>query len=151
MNQLFHKVSATKPTASRAESAEIYVIASGYKAPKRIDPQLLDPKIVFRSLEEDPVDKRPKIPNNASRKRNRDGYEDGVTTLYRRCSVLDFVLAEEPVGMLGEYNEFEFDMRDERTQKLLDMEETTEEVSQTSPKKITKQVDSKVDISCSQS
>ncbi|GKY95483.1 AdoMet-dependent rRNA methyltransferase spb1 [Mayamaea pseudoterrestris] len=53
LQQLFENVSALKPKASRAQSAEIFLIAQQYKAPSKLDPKFLDPKHVFASVEGD--------------------------------------------------------------------------------------------------
>ena len=57
LQQLFTTVTAFKPTASRNTSAEIFLIAQGYKAPLKLDAKFLDPKHVFASIEEGADDK----------------------------------------------------------------------------------------------
>ena len=49
--QFFESVHVFKPKASRAQSAEIFWIATKYTSPAKIDPRLLDPKYVFASVQ----------------------------------------------------------------------------------------------------
>lgn len=45
--QFFRSVQAVKPSASRMQSAEIFLVCSEYIAPTKIDPRILDPQHVF--------------------------------------------------------------------------------------------------------
>lgn len=120
MNQLFNRVNATKPSASRAESAEIYVMCINYKAPKSIDPRLLSPKYVFKDLgtaKDSLADKQDLFLNTVMRemkrrKRHRGGYEDGENILFRRVSILQFCQSPRPVAMMVQSSQFSFDTRD---------------------------------------
>ena len=105
--QLFKKVESTKPVASRGTSAEIYVVCSGYLAPTKIDPRLLDAKHLFADVQGDvqPVD----VTKEGKRKRNRSGYEDGASTLYKECTAEAFILNEKPGEMLGSHHAFILD------------------------------------------
>ena len=49
LNQLFMKVESSKPSASRSQSAEIFMVCMGYKA-CAIDERMLDPKYVFEDI-----------------------------------------------------------------------------------------------------
>ena len=146
MNQLFERVNATKPSASRTESAEIYVLCSHFKAPKQIDPRLLNPKHVFKDLTQPSQDEnKPDLVLNTvmknlkAAKRNRAGYQDGNLTMFRRISVLQFCRSPRPVAMLVENSQISCDIRDiqpDSSQQdapairelICDMPETTDDV-----------------------
>jgi len=106
-NQLFAHVEATKPTASRNTSAEIYVICKNYKG-GHVDPRFLSPAEVFKQVEED-VEVDPFLLAKKGRMRYRDGYDVDNPTLYKEISVVDFINAENPAPMLAKYNKFIFD------------------------------------------
>ena len=105
--QLFKKVESTKPVASRGTSAEIYVVCSGYLAPTKIDPRLLDAKHLFADYEDEA--KAVDVTKDGKRKRNRSGYEDGVSTLYKECTAEEFIVQDKPGEMLGLYHTFILD------------------------------------------
>ncbi|KAI0567275.1 Ribosomal RNA methyltransferase Spb1 [Gracilaria domingensis] len=126
MNQLFNRVNATKPSASRAESAEIYVICLDYKSPKSIDPRLLNPKFVFKDLgsSKDALTEKQDLFLNTvmkdmkKRKRHRGGYEDGQNILFKRVPVLQFCQTPRPVALMVESNQFSFDPRDLENEQI---------------------------------
>merc|ERR1712110_1199858 len=99
-NQLFNKTDATKPTASRNVSAEIFVMCIGFKGGK-IDPRFFDPKWVFMETV-DPLTEG-KDPGMSNKKpgeilkehlkvrKHRSGYEEGDD--HRTCSAHEFLAA----------------------------------------------------------
>uniref|UniRef100_A0A673A2P6 pre-rRNA processing protein FTSJ3 n=1 Tax=Sphaeramia orbicularis TaxID=375764 RepID=A0A673A2P6_9TELE len=104
--QFFKKVQATKPQASRNESAEIFVICQGFIAPDKIDSKFFDPKHAFKEVEvqaktvkELVTDKKPKA----------EGYADGDLTLFHSFTLMAFLKADNPVDFLGKASEITFD------------------------------------------
>ncbi|KAK9315251.1 Spb1 C-terminal domain-containing protein [Lipomyces starkeyi] len=116
-NQLFNKVEATKPPASRNVSAEIFVMCRGFKAPKRIDPKFLDPRAVFEDLTDPTPNYEAKVFNPEKKKRKRDGYEEGNYTQFKSMSVLDFVKGNDPIASLGSMSEFKFETPEASTEQ----------------------------------
>lgn len=108
-NQLFEKVEATKPPSSRNVSAEIFVVCLGYKAPKRVDPQFLDPRSVFAELSGPASNNEAKVYNPEVKKRKRDGYEEGDYTLYKEVPASEFIQTMDPIAILGTCNKLTFD------------------------------------------
>ncbi|NXN72141.1 SPB1 protein, partial [Himantopus himantopus] len=100
--QFFHKVQATKPQASRNESAEIFVVCQGYQAPDKIDSKFFDPKYAFKEVE---VQTKSVSELVSKKKPKAEGYADGDTTLYHRFTLMDFLKAANPVDFLSKANE----------------------------------------------
>ncbi|XP_035422763.1 pre-rRNA 2'-O-ribose RNA methyltransferase FTSJ3 isoform X2 [Cygnus atratus] len=100
--QFFHKVQATKPQASRNESAEIFVVCQGYQAPDKIDSKFFDPKYAFKEVE---VQAKSVSELVSKKKPKAEGYVDGDTTLYHRFTLMDFLKAPNPVDFLSKANE----------------------------------------------
>lgn len=125
--QLFEKVEATKPPASRNVSAEIFVVCRGFKAPKKIDSRLLDPKEVFEELPDGPQNMEAKIYNPEKKVRKRQGYEEGDNLLYHTKPIMEFVSTEEPIAMLGETNKFEIFENNKQWKILKKMKQTNTE------------------------
>lgn len=110
-NQLFNKVEATKPAASRNASAEIFVVCQGYKAPAKIDARLLDPKHLFNDVTEAPKNAGPDalLKAKVKQRRFREGYEEGLSTSRKVVSAAAFISGENPVEMLGKYTSLALD------------------------------------------
>ncbi|CCE85820.1 Piso0_005455 [Millerozyma farinosa CBS 7064] len=117
--QFFDRVEATKPPSSRNVSAEIFVVCKGFKAPKKIDPRLLDPKEVFEELGTSTDNNEAKVFNPEKKKRKRDGYEEGDYTLYHEVPVLDFIKCDEPIKLLGSTNKLLEPSKDDNEWKIL--------------------------------
>lgn len=107
-NQLFTKVEATKPPSSRNVSAEIFVVCRGFKAPKKIDPRFLDPRTVFAELAGPAPNNEAKVYNPETKKRKRDGYEEGDWTQFKEVSASEFIQTEDPLAILGGCNRLSF-------------------------------------------
>ena len=109
-NQFFKNVHATKPAASRNESAEIFVVCLKYKAPDKIDPKFLDHKHVFSEV--DPLEsaKNDELVNPEKKKKApAEGYETGQTLLYKKANASDFISEDKPIHVLNNFNEIVFD------------------------------------------
>ncbi|XP_036794720.1 pre-rRNA 2'-O-ribose RNA methyltransferase FTSJ3 [Oncorhynchus mykiss] len=104
--QFFKKVQATKPQASRNESAEIFVICQGYLAPDKIDNKFFDPKHAFKEVEVQAKAIKDLVP---LKKPKAEGYTDGDLTLYHTFSATAFLKADNPVDFLSKANEINFD------------------------------------------
>ncbi|KAM4645607.1 pre-rRNA 2'-O-ribose RNA methyltransferase FTSJ3 isoform 1-T1 [Amazona ochrocephala] len=100
--QFFSKVQATKPQASRNESAEIFVVCQGYQAPDKIDSKFFDPKYAFKEVE---VQTKSVSELVSKKKPKAEGYADGDLTLYHRVTLMDFLKAPNPVDFLSKANE----------------------------------------------
>ncbi|KAK5657313.1 hypothetical protein OQA88_3377 [Cercophora sp. LCS_1] len=130
-NQLFTKVEATKPPSSRNVSAEIFVVCRGFKAPKRIDPKLLDPRSVFEDLADPTPNNEAKVYNPEVKKRKRDGYEEGDYIQFKEIAASEFIQTTDPIAILGQYNKLSFDQStngDVALAALDKLPETTEEI-----------------------
>ncbi|PHH81165.1 hypothetical protein CDD80_45 [Ophiocordyceps camponoti-rufipedis] len=109
LNQLFTKVEATKPPSSRNVSAEIFVVCRGFKAPNRLDPRLLDPKAVFAELSGATPNHEAKVYNPETKKRKREGYEEGDHTQFKQVLASEFIETADPIAILGDCNQLSFD------------------------------------------
>ncbi|XP_074080566.1 pre-rRNA 2'-O-ribose RNA methyltransferase FTSJ3 [Macrotis lagotis] len=104
--QLFRHVQATKPQASRQESAEIFVVCQGFLAPDKIDNKFFDPKFAFKEVE---VQAKTVSELVTKKKAKAEGYAEGDLTLYHRVSSTDFLRAANPVDFLSKASEIILD------------------------------------------
>lgn len=108
LKQLFKKVHATKPSASRKESAEIFVVCQYYIAPDKIDPKFLDAKYVFEELNVD--GKKPVSLLHPEKKRVKaEGYTDEDFAQRKQLPVSAFMEATSGLSSLQGVSEILFD------------------------------------------
>lgn len=108
LKQLFKKVHATKPSASRKESAEIFVVCQYFIAPERIDPKLLDSRYVFEELDLD-AKKTVSLLNPEQKKIKPEGYTDKDFSMRQILLVSEFIKNTNALNALQGIGEIEFD------------------------------------------
>ncbi|KAG5330403.1 SPB1 protein, partial [Acromyrmex charruanus] len=123
LKQLFKKVHATKPQASRSESAEIFVVCQYYIAPDKLDPKFFDPKHVFSELQIETINKLNFLYPEKQKKSKAEGYRENDYTLYHKVSAKEFIACEDAVAALQNASEIVID--DEIIDKH---EKTTKEI-----------------------
>ncbi|XP_077261742.1 pre-rRNA 2'-O-ribose RNA methyltransferase FTSJ3 [Temnothorax americanus] len=123
LKQLFKKVHATKPQASRSESAEIFVVCQYYIAPDKLDPKFFDPKHVFSDLQLETGNKLNVFHPEKQKKAKAEGYPENDYTLHHKLSAKEFIACEDALEALQ--NASEIVMDDEVIDKH---EKTTKEI-----------------------
>lgn len=120
LQQLFVRVEATKPQASRNVSAEIFLVCKGFKKPDKIDVRLFNPKFAFLSVEDSESNERTEngggegsasvesgdclVKNKVklaevfrqAQKRRRGGYDESDWS-YNAINIADFISSTSPV------------------------------------------------------
>ncbi|GMH75402.1 hypothetical protein TrRE_jg227, partial [Triparma retinervis] len=86
IKQFFKSVEACKPASSRSQSAEIFLVCTGYVAPTHIDPKLLDPKTVFEAVTDVASNKPISVfdKDYTKHRRQRQGYDGDLDGTMRR-------------------------------------------------------------------
>ena len=114
LSKLFKKVSATKPAASRNESAEIFIVAQNYLAPDKIDPRFFSANYLFEdAVNEEQALKKEKVnllkPVNKQRKTKAEGYKDGESIQFFAIKASDFLSSHDSLETLSKAHEIIFD------------------------------------------
>ncbi|GJQ75717.1 hypothetical protein Trydic_g17789 [Trypoxylus dichotomus] len=123
--QMFKKVHATKPQASRSESAEIFVVCQYYIAPDKIDPKFMDPKYVFQELDIEPTNKLNIFHPEKKKKPKAEGYQENNYTLYSKVPVSEFIKHYNGIDILQSVTELYFD-----NNEILNHKSTTNEIKE---------------------
>ncbi|XP_971422.2 pre-rRNA 2'-O-ribose RNA methyltransferase FTSJ3 [Tribolium castaneum] len=125
LKQFFKKVHATKPQASRNESAEIFVVCQHYIAPDKIDSKFMDPKYVFEELEIEPKEKLNIYHPEKNKKSKAEGYPENDWTLYHKIKASDFIKHPTGIELLEGASEIVFDV-----EEITNHEKTTNEIKE---------------------
>lgn len=123
--KMFDKVDSTKPASSRNVSAEIFVVCRGFKGLGKFSAEIMNPKNVFADAEVEQT----KFSLLSKEKKNRSGYQDGLTLLYRDISLTEFINSADPESVLCTHNKItvsppEFEEFLKNDSKCIDLTET---------------------------
>lgn len=114
LSKLFRKVSATKPAASRNESAEIFVVAQHFLAPAKIDPKFFNPTYLFDdAINEEQEEKKSKnnllLPVSKQKRPKAEGYRDGETSQFIAVKASDVIRTHTHLELMSRANEIVMD------------------------------------------
>lgn len=122
LKQLFKKVHATKPSASRKESAEIFVVCQYFIAPGKIDGRFFDPKYVFEELDIEGT--KPVSLLHPEKKRIKaEGYTEKDFKMRNELKASDFIKNVSALAALQGVSDIVFD-----DDKITNHSKTTNEI-----------------------
>jgi len=105
--KLFKKVHVWKPAASRLESAEIFVVCENYLKPKKVDPDLLNIKTVFKQIEnvQPDVNIQRLISGKGKQKKVKAlGYDDDNLSMFKELKASEFIASDDCIQLLAKAN-----------------------------------------------
>lgn len=108
LKQLFKKVHATKPSASRKESAEIFVVCQYYIAPEKIDQRFFEAKYVFEELDLEGT-KQVSLLHPDKKRIKAEGYSENDFSLRHELLVSKFIENTNALSALQGIGEIVFD------------------------------------------
>ena len=116
--KIFDKVDSTKPASSRNVSAEIFVVCRGFKGLSKFSPEILEPKNVFcdNSLN---VQKKTCIFSREIK--NRSGYEEGQTLLYKEINLSELLDCQDLEPSLCSVNKITISEEEIKRYKIDDL------------------------------
>ena len=108
--QLFADVQSIKPSSSRSQSSEIFIVCMKYTKPDKVDPKFLDPNHIFKHVQDPGLAKVDVMHKKYEQmnKRHRTGYDWDSGLLSTESSVSDFIKHSEPVRVLTDANVLTF-------------------------------------------
>ncbi|CAD5223344.1 unnamed protein product [Bursaphelenchus okinawaensis] len=116
--KLFKYVHVWKPSASRMESAEIFVVCEKYLKPDKVDPDLLDIKKVFIQTSVDNtqhLNVQRLLSGDKLKKVKATGYEDDNITMFNVIKASEFFTTGDHMKLLEKASTIEID--DEKIEK----------------------------------
>lgn len=108
LKQLFRKVHATKPSASRKESAEIFVVCQYFIAPDKIDKRFFEPKYVFEEMDLEGV-KTVSLLHPEKKRIKAEGYTEKDFAMRNQLLASEFVKNASALSALQGVSEIVFD------------------------------------------